>query len=112
MTDQAWRTSLRAAVYRGDGAAVVALARVGAMHDDALQLIGGEEEEDESDDPDRWLWVNCEGSRDGYCDMELFIGTIADRDRADRLEIAIEGKGAFRRFKDVLAPCSDDVERW
>ena len=26
----------------------------------------GQEDEDESDDPDKWLWVHCEGSRDGY----------------------------------------------
>jgi hypothetical protein len=43
--------------------------------------------------------------------MERFIGTIADRDRVDRLEIAIEGKGAFRRFKDVLARWPDE-HRW
>jgi hypothetical protein len=35
----------------------------------------GEEDEDESEDPDRWLGVHCEGSRDGYRDMERFIGT-------------------------------------
>jgi hypothetical protein len=39
----------------------------------------GEEAEAESDDPDRWLWVDCEGSRDAYRDMEWFIGTIVDR---------------------------------
>jgi hypothetical protein len=72
----------------------------------------GEEDDDESDDPDRWLWVDCEGSRDAYRDMGSFIGTIADCDRADRLEIAIEGKGAFRRFKDVLARWPDELERW
>jgi hypothetical protein len=46
----------------------------------------GQEDEDESDDPDRWLRVHCEGSRDGYRDMELFIGTLRDPGRADRLE--------------------------
>ena len=55
----------------------------------------GQEDEDESDDPDKWLWVHCEGSRDGYRDMELFIGTVRDPGRADRLEIAISGRGAF-----------------
>ena len=54
----------------------------------------GQEDEDESDDPDKWLWVHCEGSRDGYRDMELFIGTVRDPGRADRLEIAISGRGA------------------
>ena len=72
----------------------------------------GEEDEDESEDPDRWLWVDCEGSSDGYRDMESFIGTIADPDSVDRLQIAIEGKGAFRRFKDVLSRWPNELERW
>ncbi len=72
----------------------------------------GEEDEDESEDADRWLWVDCEGSSDGYRDMAYFIGTIADPNRVDRLEIAIEGKGAFRRFKDVLSRWPDELERW
>ena len=29
-----------------------------------------------AEDSDRWLWVDCEGSRDGYRDMERFIGTV------------------------------------
>jgi hypothetical protein len=72
----------------------------------------GEEDPDESDDPERWIWVDCEGPRDGYRDMEMFIGTVADPDRADRLEIAIQGRGAFRRFKDVLARWPGELERW
>jgi Uncharacterised protein family (UPF0158) len=72
----------------------------------------GQEDEDESDDPDKWLWVHCEGSRDGYRDMELFIGTVRDPGPADRLEIAISGQGAFRRFKDVLARWPGELDRW
>lgn len=72
----------------------------------------GEEDPDESDDAERWLWVECEGSRDGYRDMEIFIGTVNDPDRADRLGIAIQGRGAFRRFKDVLDRWPGEVERW
>lgn len=72
----------------------------------------GQEDPDESDDPERWIWVECEGSRDGYRDMEMFIGTVGDPARADRLEIAIQGRGAFRRFKDVLARWPDELERW
>ena len=72
----------------------------------------GQEDEDESDDPDKWLWVHCEGSRDSYQDMELFIGTVRDPGRADRLEIAISGRGAFRRFKDVLARWPGGLDRW
>src|SRR5437763_7273454 len=35
-------------------------------------LETGEEDEDTSDDPERWLPVYNEGSREGYRDMELF----------------------------------------
>jgi Uncharacterised protein family (UPF0158) len=72
----------------------------------------GQEDEDESDNPDKWLWVHCEGSRDGYRDMERFIGTVRDPGRADRLEIAISGRGAFRRFKDVLGRWPGELDRW
>jgi len=72
----------------------------------------GQEDEDESEDPDKWLWVHCEGSRDGYRDMERFIGTVRNPGRADRLEIAISGRGAFRRFKDVLERWPGELERW
>ena len=72
----------------------------------------GQDGEDESDDPDKWLWVRCEGSRDGYGDMELFIGTVRDPGCADRLGIAISGRGAFRRFRDVLARWPAELQRW
>jgi hypothetical protein len=71
-----------------------------------------EEEEADSDDPDRWLWVHCKGSRAGYHDMVQFIGTVDDRDRADPLGIAIQSRGAFRRFKDVLARWPGELDRW
>ncbi len=63
--------------------------------------LGPEAEED--DDPERWLYVPALGSRAGYRDMELFIEEVEDAALADRLRIAIGGRGAFRRFKDVLA---------
>ena len=72
----------------------------------------GEEDDDESDDADRWLWVHCEGSRAGYHDMVQFIGTIDEPARANRLEIAIQGRGAFRRFKDELARGPGELDRW
>ena len=69
-------------------------------------------EEGESDDPERWLWVHCEGSHEGYRDMERFIGTVDDPHRADLLEVAIGGRGPFRRFRDVLSRWPDEVGRW
>jgi len=72
----------------------------------------GEEDEESAEDPERWLWAGCEGSHEGYRDMGLFIETVADPERADRLGIAIAGRGAFCRFKDVLGRWPGEIERW
>jgi hypothetical protein len=74
------------------------------------QEIGEEDPDDE--DPDRWLYVECEGSRSGYRDMEWFIGTVDDPRRVELLEIAIRGRGAFRRFRDVLNRWPDELDSW
>lgn len=71
----------------------------------------GEENEDELE-ASWWLPVESEGSRAGYRDMQDFITTMPDPDRGDRLGIAIQGRGAFRRFKDVLARWPGELERW
>ncbi|MFH9355506.1 hypothetical protein [Kitasatospora sp. NPDC017646] len=77
------------------------------------QLVDSDEQTEDDEDPERWLPAWCEGSRDGYQDMELFIATIGDADFADRLGIAISGRGvAFRRFKDVLARREDELRRF
>lgn len=68
--------------------------------------------EDDEEDEDGWLWVECEGSRAGYRDMEVFIETVQDETPADRLARSIQGRGAFRRFKDVLADQPGLLERW
>jgi hypothetical protein len=44
--------------------------------------------------------------------MAAFIDSIDDDGRGDRLSIAIQGRGAFRRFKDVLGRWPDELERW
>jgi hypothetical protein len=75
-------------------------------------LETGEEDEDTADDPERWLLVHGEGSGEGYRDMELFIASVEDPGRAERLARAIEGRGAFRRFKDEIARWPGELERW
>jgi hypothetical protein len=70
------------------------------------------EETEEDDDDERWLWVECEGSQEGYRDMELFIAALDDTDQMDRLGIAISGRRAFRRFKDQLSRWPELLERW
>jgi hypothetical protein len=71
----------------------------------------GEIDEDD-DDPERWLWVECEGSHDGYRDMEWFIDDLDDAQLADRLVRAISGRGAFGRFKDTLSERPELMTRW
>jgi Uncharacterised protein family (UPF0158) len=75
-------------------------------------LETGEKDEDTADDPERWVAVHGEGSREGYRDMELFIASVEDPGRAERLAIAIRGRGAFRRFKGELACWPGELERW
>lgn len=78
---------------------------------DYAEEVGGDDSGDE-DDPDRWLWVECEGSRPSYRDMELFIAELDDSEAADRLSIAIQGRGAFRRFKDVMTRWPHLLDPW
>lgn len=72
----------------------------------------GEEPDDEDQDPDRWLQVWREGSGGGYGDMRSFIDTLSDPRLAERLTDAIRGRGAFRRFKDVLSRSPAEFTEW
>jgi hypothetical protein len=53
-------------------------------------------------EPDRWLQVFCEGSRAGWEDMATYAAAVADSHLREQLERAIEGKGAYRRFRDLI----------
>lgn len=79
---------------------------------DALGWDSDEVFDDGWDDPDAWLGVEPLGSRDAYRDMELFTATLTDRRLADRLERAIEGRGAFRRFRGALESRPEEQGRW
>ena len=60
----------------------------------------------------RYLRIDPVSSREQYRWMERFIATVEDEDLRRRLNIAIDGKGAFRRFKDALMSHPVDRERW
>jgi Uncharacterised protein family (UPF0158) len=60
----------------------------------------------------RYLEVPRSDSRAGYRDLEAFIATVADERVQEVLEVAIQGKGAFRRFKDVLGRYPAEQTRW
>jgi hypothetical protein len=56
----------------------------------------------EEADPELWLEVPGEGSRDAYRDMADFTAELTDERVRGDLSAALEGKGAFRRFQDAL----------
>ncbi|MFZ2012465.1 MAG: UPF0158 family protein [Nocardioides sp.] len=70
--------------------------------------VGDEDE----DDRERWLWVANEGSRAGYRDMERFTAGVEDPDITDRLERALDGRGAFRRFRNQLTEWPELQSCW
>ena len=51
-------------------------------------------------------------SHEGYEDMQDFVATVKDERLVELLKVAINGKGAFRRFKDVLLNYPEERERW
>lgn len=65
-------------------------------------VVGEDAAVDIEADPDRWLRFNCTGSRDGWQDMADFAERQRDTALRDRLERAIGGRGAFRRFRDLV----------
>ena len=72
---------------------------------------GATEELIESE-PDRFEPVPTIGSTEAYRHLEGFIEGLGDRHIAELLGIAIRGRGAFRRFKDVLEGFPLERENW
>jgi len=60
----------------------------------------------------RYISIPEADSHEDYHDMERFIATVRDQRLQNRLWRAIEGKGAFRYFKDVLSEHPAERERW
>jgi hypothetical protein len=59
-----------------------------------------------------YLRIDPVSSREQYRWMERFIPMAEGADLRDKLGQAIDGKGAFRRFKDVLMAFAGERERW
>jgi hypothetical protein len=61
---------------------------------------------------ERFIRVSAQESRDGYRDMADFAEAVGSKHLQDMLYVALNGKGAFRRFKDVLGGYPDEREQW
>jgi Uncharacterised protein family (UPF0158) len=71
-----------------------------------------EDEIDAGLDAGRLIHVEPLGSEVEYRWMEEFAGTVRNVRLRDRLEVALDGRGAFRRFKNVLLDFPAERERW
>jgi len=60
----------------------------------------------------RYLEIPQVDSFTGYNDMVEFITTIEDDHLRELLDVAVRGKEAFRRFKDVLYDYPESRQRW
>ena len=74
---------------------------------------GGDEEgaPDPEGEPDRWVFVPNVGSGESWRDMERFAETVGGP-VGDRLAEAIDGRGAFSRFRRELDRHPDLIPRW
>jgi hypothetical protein len=59
-----------------------------------------------------YMRIEPVSSREQYRWMERFIPMVEDPSLTELLTQAIDGKGAFRRFKDVLMSHGAERERW
>jgi hypothetical protein len=62
--------------------------------------------------PDRFLEIPHIESREEYERMIEFAASLDEEDIAEKMNLALRGKGAFRRFRDVIDEYPDIQERW
>lgn len=84
---------------------------------DVLVITEGQPEDEESRrkvaaTPEGYVRIEPASSREQYRWMERFVASVEDDALRERLLLAIDGKGAFRRFKDVLLSYPVERERW
>ena len=60
----------------------------------------------------RYFAIPEQDSHEDYEDMADFTRTIKDKNFQEKLEIALDGSGAFRRFKNVLSNYPQERDRW
>lgn len=63
-------------------------------------------------EPGRYLAIPEMDSREAYRQMLEFAEKVEDKALQEKLEIALDGKGAFRRFKNVLYDYPKQRQKW
>jgi hypothetical protein len=64
------------------------------------------------DKSDRYIRIPERTASLAYQSMAEFIETVSDPDLKEKLSAALNGKGAFRKFKDVLIDDPKERKRW
>ena len=72
----------------------------------------GELKEQIEEEFDRYERIPSAESHEGYRDMVDFIVGLENEHLSELLGVAINGKEAFRRFKDVLLDYPEEEDRW
>lgn len=78
----------------------------------AFGELPGQKEDDSEIELGRYVEIPKRESREAYEDMVDFAETVTNSRLRDLLDVALRGKGAFRRFKDVLLDYPAERERW
>jgi hypothetical protein len=66
----------------------------------------------EGDTDNRYRLIPKQDSHDSYRDMQEYIWLQEDEHLRELLEVAIQGSGAFQRFKDALYRYPEAQENW
>lgn len=74
------------------------------------EVLGDDGEPVDLDETD-WVSLGGRSSHEAYDDMAAFAEAVADPKLADRLEAALQGRGAFRRFKGAMYAAPESVGR-
>lgn len=64
------------------------------------------------DEEGRFIRIPERGSAMAYKSMAEFIETVEDLYLKEELSAALDGRGAFRRFKDILTNYPKERKRW
>lgn len=88
--------------------------KTGGITLDYLDAAEREEIDEMVDDAskERYRYLPIAESHVGYEDMKEYIENVKGSNLKEKLNIAISGSGAFRRFKDVLNSYPKEKERW
>ncbi|HEM5056818.1 TPA: hypothetical protein U1251_002101 [Streptococcus suis] len=82
-----------------------------SVEETGLESHEGLEEEIEEDVTGRFVRLPTYYDFNPYAFMERYVYYLPDGDLSDRLSRAIQGRGAFRRFKNELERCYR-LEEW